>query len=115
MAHIACIIAIVILAMLSLQAAAQSCPTLSPVTGQPQLAPGYQVSVAMNGLKRPRSIIFDSKGNLLIVEQSGIGVRWVQLQDNGGLDICAAQQKQLITGGAVSAPFSSSGRLEIYA
>lgn len=41
-------------------------------------------------------MVFDSHGNLLTTEQSSYGVRYTQLSDNGGTDVCAKAQKQLI-------------------
>ena len=42
-------------------------------------------------------MIFDNQGNLLTTEQSSYGVRYIQLSDNGGTNICAKAQKQLIS------------------
>jgi TrAA12-like len=67
----------------------------------PVVAPGYTATVLMNGLKTPRDLIFDSQGNLLIVEQGGAGVRLVKLTDNGGTNVCVASSKQLIADATV--------------
>jgi hypothetical protein len=56
----------------------------------------------MNGLKTPRGLIFDTLGNLLVVESGGSGVRYTKLIDNGGTNVCVASSKQLIPERAVS-------------
>lgn len=76
------------------------CANLTPVS-QPQLAPGYQAKLILNGLASPRSLQFDRLGNLLIVEQGGAGVRYVRLSDNGGVNVCVIADKQLIPNGNV--------------
>lgn len=81
-------------------AMAQGCPNLTP-RSQPALAQGYSTRLVMNGLTRPRSLLFDNLGNLLVVEQGGTGIRYVKLTDNGGTNVCVASQKQLIPNGAV--------------
>jgi glucose/arabinose dehydrogenase len=81
-------------------ALAQSCSTISPAHA-PTMASGYSSSVVMNGLKSPRGIVWDSAGNLLIVEAGGAGVRWVKLTDNGGTSVCVSSSKQLISDSAV--------------
>jgi glucose/arabinose dehydrogenase len=56
----------------------------------------------MNGLRTPRSIVFDNQGNLLAAEQGGYGVRYIQLTDNGGTDVCVKSNKQLIADSALN-------------
>ncbi|PSN74932.1 soluble quino protein glucose dehydrogenase [Corynespora cassiicola Philippines] len=74
---------------------AQKCPVIAPAF-EPTFAEGYSGRVVVNGLKYPRSMVFDSVGNLLVLEQAGGGVRWIKLNDNGGTDVCVAETKQLI-------------------
>ncbi|GJC94114.1 NHL repeat-containing protein [Colletotrichum higginsianum] len=81
-----------------LPAVAAQCANLTPVS-QPQLAPGYSAKLILNQLSDPRSLQFDSLGNLLIVEQGGTGVRYVKLTDKGGVNVCVSSQKQLIPNG----------------
>lgn len=83
-----------------LPAVAAQCANLTPVS-QPQLAPGYSAKLILNQLSDPRSLQFDSLGNLLIVEQGGTGVRYVKLTDKGGVNVCVSSQKQLIPNGNV--------------
>lgn len=85
-------VTVVVAALLS--GVAAQCPNLTPVS-QPSLAEGYSARLVLNGLDSPRSLQFDTEGNLLILEQ-GAGVQYVKLTDNGGTDVCAASQKQLI-------------------
>ncbi|KAF2262210.1 soluble quino protein glucose dehydrogenase [Lojkania enalia] len=73
----------------------QSCATINPVFN-PTWSSGFSGRVVMNGLRTPRGLVFDTLGNLLIVESGGAGVRYVKLQDNGGTDVCVASSKQLI-------------------
>ncbi|KAK1640991.1 soluble quino protein glucose/sorbosone dehydrogenase [Colletotrichum phormii] len=75
---------------------AAQCANLTPVA-QPQLAPGYTSKLILNGLSRPRSLQFDTLGNLLIAEQGGTGVKYVKLTGNGGVNVCVASQKTLIS------------------
>ncbi|RDL38689.1 Soluble quinoprotein glucose dehydrogenase [Venustampulla echinocandica] len=62
---------------------------------QAVFAPGYGAKLIMNGLKTPRHMVFDTLGNLLVVEQSGGGVRQIKLTDNNGVP-CVASSKQII-------------------
>ncbi|PVI06796.1 Auxilliary activities family 12 protein [Periconia macrospinosa] len=74
---------------------AQSCEAIPP-SFEPTWGSGFSGRVLLNGLSKPRGIIFDSANNLLIVEQSSGGVRHVTLTDNGGDDLCVASSKKLI-------------------
>lgn len=76
---------------------AQNCPTIAPKHA-PNVAPGYSANVVLNGLSAPRGLIFDSAGNLLIVEQGLKGVRIAKLSTDG----CVASSKQLINDTTVS-------------
>ncbi|KAF2640048.1 soluble quino protein glucose dehydrogenase [Massarina eburnea CBS 473.64] len=75
---------------------AQSCATINPAFA-PTWGTGFSGRVVMNGLKAPRGLVVDSLNNLLVVESGGAGVRWVQLKDNGGTDVCVGTSKQLIS------------------
>ncbi|KAF9881822.1 hypothetical protein CkaCkLH20_00968 [Colletotrichum karsti] len=75
--------------------AAAQCESLTPVS-QPVLATGYQAKLILNGLSDPRSLQFDTLGNLLIAQQGGTGIQYVKLTDNGGLNVCVESQKQLV-------------------
>jgi glucose/arabinose dehydrogenase len=75
---------------------AQTCATINPANA-PTWGSGFSGRVVMNGLKSPRGLVFDTLGNLLVVESSNSGVRYIKLQDNGGTDVCVASSKQLIS------------------
>ncbi|KAJ4353314.1 uncharacterized protein N0V89_005041 [Didymosphaeria variabile] len=78
----------VVVALLPLipSALGQTCATINPVNAA-TFASGYE---------GPRGIIFDIQGNLLTAEQSSYGLRYIQLTDNGGTNICVRSQKQLV-------------------
>jgi glucose/arabinose dehydrogenase len=82
------------------QAFAQTCATINPANA-PTFASGYSGRVVMNGLRAPRGLIFDNEGNMLVTEQGGGGVRYIQLTDNGGTDVCVQSSKQLIADSTV--------------
>lgn len=92
---------IVALAALTTAARAQTCATISPARA-PTFASGYSGRVVINGLRTPRSIIFDNQGNLLTTEQGGYGVRFIQLTDNGGTNVCVKSSKQLIADSTIN-------------
>lgn len=92
---------IVVLAALNPVLYAQTCATITPAQA-PTFATGYSGRVVMNGLRTPRSIIFDNQGNLLTTEQNGYGVRYIQLTDNGGTDVCVKSSKQLIADNTIN-------------
>ena len=92
---------VVVLATFVSTTLAQTCATINP-SFTPTWESGYSGRVFMNGLTRPRGLVFDSSNNLLVVESGGAGVRWVQLKDNGGTDVCVGTSKQLINESGVS-------------
>jgi hypothetical protein len=67
-------------------------------------AGGLSAKVLINGLKNPRSLKFDTLGNLLVVEQGGAGVRQIKLTDEG-TNVCVASSKQIISDNTVSFEF----------
>jgi glucose/arabinose dehydrogenase len=81
-------------------AIAQTCATINPAFA-PTFATGYSGRVVMNGLKSPRGIIFDQQGNMLTSEQGGYGIRYIQLTDNGGTNVCVKSSKQLVADNSV--------------
>jgi glucose/arabinose dehydrogenase len=91
----------VAIAALMPQAFAQTCATINPANA-PTFASGYSGRVLMNGLRTPRGIIFDNEGNILVTEQGGYGVRYIQLTDNGGTDVCVKSNKQLIQDSSIN-------------
>lgn len=81
--------------------AASQCETLKPKSN-PQVADGVQFKLLLNDLSRPRGVIADSKGNLLVVEAGGKGIRRVELDDGEGLDTCVKSSAQLVSDNSVS-------------
>lgn len=86
---------------LASSAFAQTCASITPAQA-PTFAPGYSGRVVINGLRTPRGIVFDNQGNLLTTEQGGYGVRYIQLTDNGGTDVCVKSSKQLIADNTIN-------------
>ena len=80
-----------------------SCSTTLPPTNsiKPSLASGYRAALVATGLTDPRSIEFDSSGNLLVV-QAGAGVESLQLQDNGGTCVTVKSKKTVVQASSVS-------------
>ncbi len=87
-------------------AAAAACPGPAPASN-PQAANGVAFKVLQNGLARPRGIVMDSEGNLLVVEAGAKGVKRVVLDDADGLDVCVSSSAQLIDDGKVRCSPSS--------
>lgn len=81
-------------------AIAAHCEGLKPKSS-PQVAPGLQFKVLANNLQRPRGIVFDPEGNLLVVEGAGKGIRRIVLDDGEGLDTCVVSSKQLVAESSV--------------
>lgn len=93
---------ILIVAAASAQSASSCSTTLTPTNSiKPSLASGYQAALVATGLTKPRSIQFDSAGNLLVV-QAGSGVESLQLQDNGGTCVSVKSKKSLVSSKGVS-------------
>ena len=67
-------------------------PTYSPL---PAVASGWQAQLVASGLKKPRSIQFDSTGALLVVD-SGVGVVRYTFNDTGATCLQANPQQLLI-------------------
>jgi glucose/arabinose dehydrogenase len=70
----------------SIVSAQTSCSSQSSITPKypaPSVAAGYHANIVANGLSTPRGIIFDSSGNLLVV-QPGKGIVALTFNDGGG-------------------------------
>jgi hypothetical protein len=67
----------------SLSTAQTTCSTITPSYPAPSVAPGFAARIVASGLMLPRGIIFDTAGNLLVIEQ-GRGVIAYTLNDAGG-------------------------------
>ncbi|KAF2264513.1 soluble quino protein glucose dehydrogenase [Lojkania enalia] len=70
------------IAVLQARALAQSCPTLSASYPAPSVASGYEARLIAQGLERPRGLLFDDKGNLLVVER-GRGISAFNVNGDG--------------------------------
>lgn len=72
----------VLVSIATLAIAQAACPsTLTPRNGAPVAAAGYQARLIANGLTKPRGLVFDSVGHLLVV-QNGAGIASLTLQED---------------------------------
>ncbi|CRK30530.1 hypothetical protein BN1723_014385 [Verticillium longisporum] len=63
---------------------AQSCSnSLTTSRSRPVVADGWSFGIVASELSKPRSILFDSNGALLVVD-SGVGIKRLLLEDEGG-------------------------------
>ena len=78
--------------------AASTCSTsLSPTNSiKPSVASGYEVALVATGLAKPRSIVFDTLGNLLTVQQ-GVGIFNLEFQDDGGTCLGVKSSRTVIS------------------
>ena len=79
-----------------------SCPdTLTPANSvRPTIASGYRMALVATGLTKPRSIQFDTAGNLLVV-QSGVGIASLTFQDAGGVCLSVKTRQTVVDAGEV--------------
>ncbi|KAM3449440.1 hypothetical protein MY3296_006905 [Beauveria thailandica] len=99
---------VVAIAAVAQTAAATACPGPAPASN-PQTADGVAFKVLQNGLAKPRGIVMDSEGNLLLVEAKGKGVTRVVLDDAEGLDVCVSSSAQLIDDSTLNHGIALSG------
>ena len=93
------------------QSLASCSPSATPTDDiRPSVASGYQAALVATGLNRPRSLQFDSAGNLLVV-QSGRGIESLQLQDNGGACVSVRGRRTVIQAQSVSNTKCTDGAL----
>lgn len=84
------------------QSSSSCSTTLTPTNSiKPSVTSGYTAALVATGLTHPRSIEFDSSGNLLVV-QAGAGIESLQLQDAGGTCITVKSKKTVVQASAVS-------------
>jgi hypothetical protein len=82
----------------SITAQTSSSPCAASLTASyaaPSVASGYQAKLVANNLKKPRSIIFDSEGNLLVVE-SGKGITSLSFKEGENGCVSASGTKEII-------------------
>ena len=65
------------------------------------------MALVATGLTTPRSIEFDTNGNLLVVE-SGLGLTSLVLQDNGGACLTVKSSQMVIQNTGVSFPTTTA-------
>jgi glucose/arabinose dehydrogenase len=73
----------VLVAFASAQSGSTACSSISPSYPSPSLASGWTAQLVATNLTKPRSILFDGEGNLLVV-QSGAGIVALALGGNEG-------------------------------
>ncbi|KAK3945536.1 putative glucose sorbosone dehydrogenase [Diplogelasinospora grovesii] len=72
------------------------CPNvLTPSYPAPVVGDGYAAQLIVSGLSKPRGIIFDSNGALLVV-QAGTGILHLSLDDHGGTCLQSGKTVNLI-------------------
>lgn len=77
-------------------AEATQCQTiLAPTYTPPSVASGWTAQLIANGLKKPRSIQFDTAGALLVAD-AGVGIRRITFTDNGGTCLAVNQNQLLV-------------------
>jgi glucose/arabinose dehydrogenase len=81
---------------------ATTCPvSLKASYPTPIVADGWEAQLIVQGLKAPRSVLFDSNGGLLVVQQAA-GVVHLQLTDNGSTCLEVSKTTYLINSTLVS-------------
>ena len=68
---------------------------LAPSHANPELASGWKGQLIANGFTKPRSILFDDAGGLLVLD-SGVGIRRVELEDNGGTCLSVTENELIV-------------------
>lgn len=68
---------------------------LHPSYPAPSLAPGYTAQLIATNLTKPRGLIFDSKGHLLVVQQQ-VGITSLDIQDEGDHCLKVSQKSDVI-------------------
>jgi hypothetical protein len=90
------------LPFLSAQSISAGCTaSLTASYPTPSVANGFQAKLVANKLTRPRSIIFDTNGHLLVV-QAGYGITSLTLKDDGSGCMSVSSKKDVIVDSSVS-------------
>lgn len=90
-------------ALFAVGAVAKCENVIVPAYQAPTLANGWQGQLVGNGFKKPRTLHFDSEGNLIILD-AGVGVRRVKFTDNGDTCLEISENKLLVDNKDVCAP-----------
>lgn len=93
-------LSLALLASSQVSATTPQCPGPSPPS-HPVTADGVNYKILANGLSRPRGVILDSEGNLLVVEAAKKGISRIVLNDADGLDICVDSSSQIVSDATV--------------
>lgn len=91
-----------------LQAAQAASCNLKPSYSTPIVSNGWQAQLVANGLKSPRGILFDSKGNLLVVQQ-GVGIVHLEFDDGGSTCLDVSKKTTLISSSLVGGTYLQMG------
>lgn len=76
--------------------AQESCPvTLVPAYPQPVIGAGYTTRLIASGLNRPRSLLFDATGKMLVLEGRR-GIRRLGFTDHGSTCVEVAENNVVI-------------------
>jgi len=77
-------------------AQSSGCPTiLTPSYKAPVVGSGWTAQLVANGLTKPRGMVFDTSGALLVVQQ-GTGILRMTFVDNGGTCLVVNETKTLV-------------------
>lgn len=79
--------------------------TSDNIRGPLVAADGYEYQLLAKGLNKPRGIIFDSQGHLLVVE-SGKGLTALTLKDEGPTGCVQVESNQPLVEGRADQPVS---------
>ncbi|KAH9222266.1 soluble quino protein glucose/sorbosone dehydrogenase [Leptodontidium sp. 2 PMI_412] len=74
---------------------------LKPGYAAPVMADGWESRLIVNGLRQPRSILFDTEGALLVVEQQ-TGIRHLRLADGNGTCLSVQDETTLVQDSALN-------------
>src|SRR5438046_4674520 len=83
------------LAPVAAQSSTTTCSALKPSYSAPSIASGYLAAPIATGLFKPRGIIFDTEGRILVVQQ-GRGIVGLTLNDGGGTCMSVKENKELV-------------------
>ncbi|ODA75870.1 hypothetical protein RJ55_08511 [Drechmeria coniospora] len=82
-----------------------NCPNRIAMSYQPPVAaPGWQYRIAANGMRKPRSIVFDNRGGLLVIDV-GVGILRLTIRNDWGTDCVVMSEPRRI----ISCPELSHG------
>ncbi|KAF2120710.1 soluble quino protein glucose/sorbosone dehydrogenase [Lophiotrema nucula] len=90
----------VIAAALEAVVLAQSCPSLTASYPAPSVASGYEARLIAQDLESPRGLLFDNKGNLLVVER-GKGISSFNVKGDGSC-VTLSNKKTVVGDGALN-------------